>query len=94
MKCTLSAVFVAALVAAPFNLSVAAQPRVVLRCPDRALRASDIELAISEAGVTATPRKRAAMLERARSVCATQLSRVTLIEATERRDYVAVDPQR
>lgn len=92
MKFPVPIVVVAALVAAPFNFAAAgatSQPRLVLRCPDRAPRASDIDFAIARAGITASAGERRAMLERARSVCAAQLSRVTLVEPRERRDYVA-----
>jgi hypothetical protein len=53
--------------------------RVVLMCPDRALRDSDVDLAVSAAGMQASTAVRQQMLERARSVCAANLSRVTLI---------------
>jgi hypothetical protein len=53
--------------------------QVVLMCPDRSLRASDIDLAVAGARLQASPAVRRQMLERARSVCAANLSRVTLI---------------
>jgi hypothetical protein len=53
--------------------------RVVLMCPDRSLRGGDIDLAVTAGRLQAAPALRRQMLERARSVCAANLSRVTLI---------------
>jgi len=61
------------------NAHAARSGQVVLMCPDRPLRSSDIELAVDAGNLQATPAVRRQMLERARSVCAANLSRVTLI---------------
>ena len=60
-----------------------ASGRVVLMCPARSLRASDIDLAVTAGRLHAAPALRRQMLERARSVCAGNLSRVTLIAPNE-----------
>ena len=71
--------------------------RVVLMCPDRSLRHGDIDLAVNASGLRASPAVRRQMLERARSVCAANLSRVTLVAPYEsdgatRNSVASTDP--
>lgn len=63
--------------------------KVVLICPDRSPRMSDIELAVKAGHLRASEAVRRQMLERTRSVCAAGLSAATLLAPA--RSQVAPD---
>lgn len=74
------------------NAREARNGQVVLMCPDRSLRSGDIDLAVDAADLRASPAVRRQMLERARSVCAANLSRVTLIAPIDADAALADNP--